>query len=107
MEIKTFTFLVNCNFGNKGHPDLREIWNGVGEKEKEDRIRENNRRLKVINEQTISPEEMDKIVNDYIREMTSDGSRTVVNIIENYYTTHQHNNGYDDDVYRSVTVITK
>ena len=106
MEIKTFTFLVNCTFGNKNHPDLKEIFDGLGRFEKEDHQRENDRRLKIIKEQTVTTEEMDKVVNEYIHKMNSQG-KEVVNIIENYYTTHRHNNGYDDDVYRSVTVITK
>lgn len=90
MKIKTFEFVVNCWRGsflqNAAHGDEKKL----GEV------------LAVIDRFNVSKsDDIDETINSYIKD------KEVISVNENFYTALRHNNGGQDTIIRSITVITK
>ena len=87
MIIKTFEFWANCFKGN--YVDFRFQPQEAQEK---------------IKERVAKPEDVDKTINKYL---SRKDIGKVISINENFYVKSHHNNGGQNTVVRSITIITE
>lgn len=98
MKIKTFEFCVNCTYGSKNRKGSIPL----DHRDESENARRNN----YVATHVSSLTEADRKINKYLEKELEEGGE-FVSMSENFYTAHRHNNGYDDTVVRSVTIITK
>ena len=87
MNIKTFEFCVNCFKGNKLDYKLK-----------------NNQDKEIIDQRVTNPSEIDRKINNYLAKKDIG---KVLSINENFYIKSHHNNGGQDTIVRSITIITE
>lgn len=85
MKIKTFEFVVNCFTGSYTYDGGSSSYPRT----------DAGLRSKGV----VSPQQADATVNQFMQD------KEVLSVRDNFYTADRHNNGYNDTVIRSVTVV--